>query len=128
MKQIITGAIVVLVIMVIAIFAMRNPSVDTAKLEEVDGQTSDIEQSIIKSLSDFSEIRLDTTIFENPAFAVLQDYTKQVEQEDMQRVNPFAEIGADALINASDNDQTGDIPDLGVNGDMNLDTLDDLIQ
>ena len=128
MKQIITGAVIVFIIIVIAIFAMRNPSVDTAKLEEIGNQTSDIEQSIVKSLSDFSDIRLDTSIFENPAFAVLQDYTRQVEQEEMQRVNPFAKIGADALLNASDNNQASDSSNIETNADINLDTLDNLIQ
>lgn len=50
------------------------------------------EQEILRVLLDMRSIRLDSSIFENPAFASLRDYGRDILPEPVGRTNPFAPV------------------------------------
>lgn len=55
------------------------------------------DQDLISLLLELKGIRLDNTIFTDPLFATLQDFSRGLVQEPVGRNNPFAPFGTQAL-------------------------------
>lgn len=53
------------------------------------------DSEVLKLLLDMRTIKLDDTIFQNPAFNVLKDTGQQIIPEPVGRKNPFAPVGND---------------------------------
>lgn len=67
-------------------------------------------QSVLRQISDLDQIKLNTDIFEKPEFLALKDISQDLpEPTDVGRPNPFAPIGVDVGVIASD-------PSLGSSG------------
>lgn len=56
-------------------------------------QATVVGQDLIVLLSEIQSIRLDSQLFDNPAFRSLTDYSVELISEPQGRANPFAEIG-----------------------------------
>jgi hypothetical protein len=53
-----------------------------------------VDQDLIALLLQLKSIRLDTAIFNDPAFRSLQDFSQALVPEPIGRTNPFAPLGA----------------------------------
>lgn len=82
--------IVVLIVVAFAWFGMADRQPTTSLLSnESRGDASVAEQEILRLLLDMRSIRLDSSIFENPAFASLRDFGREIVPEPVGRTNPF---------------------------------------
>ena len=91
--------IIGLVIVIIAGYFTftRTPSVDT-ELSTIEGQAADsaVGQELVIELNRLKALRnINTSIFADPIFSSLIDFTQKVEAQPLGRVNPFAPIGSD---------------------------------
>ncbi len=57
--------------------------------------SGDEDSDVLKVLLDMRTIKLDDSIFQNPAFNVLKDTSQQIIPEPVGRDNPFAPVGSD---------------------------------
>ena len=90
-------ALVVIVIIAFAWFGLsdRQPTSSTSILtNETRSGGSAAEQEILRLLLDMRSIRLDSSIFESPAFASLRDFGQEIIPEPVGRTNPFAPVGS----------------------------------
>jgi len=85
--------IVILIIIIVAFtwFGLSDKQPTTSLLSsETRGSESVAEQEILRILLDMRSIRLDSSIFENPSFASLRDFGRDIVAEPVGRTNPFA--------------------------------------
>lgn len=67
---------------------------DDAVLTEVaTNGNSSVDNELIALLLELKSIRLDETVFTDPAFQSLQDFSQTLVVEPVGRVNPFAPLG-----------------------------------
>jgi hypothetical protein len=95
LKNIIIGAVVVLVIGGAAYFYMtREPYIEEPLLTGVQTASSavSLDGSFISALSSLRRLRLDDSIFKNPAWDTLTDFGKTLAPQPYGRPNPFAPI------------------------------------
>lgn len=52
-------------------------------------------RGILNTLSELKSIRLDESVFSDPAFRSLSDFTVPIERQPVGRRNPFAPVGGD---------------------------------
>ena len=87
--------LIVLVIIIIgfAWFGLADRQPTTSVLSsESRGDASVAEQEILRLLLDMRSIKLDSSIFENPAFGSLRDFSREIVPEPVGRTNPFASV------------------------------------
>jgi hypothetical protein len=85
--------LIVLVVIIVgfAWFGLADQQPTTSLLaNESRGDNSVAEQEILRLLLDMRSIRLDSSIFENPAFGSLRDFGRDIVPEPVGRTNPFA--------------------------------------
>ena len=85
-------AVVILVVVVFAWYGfLREPQGPSTGLltSETRSGGSAAEQEILRILLDMRSIRLDSALFENPAFASLRDFGREIVPEPVGRTNPF---------------------------------------
>lgn len=91
-------AILVIVIIIIAFFAYTyfftgndesNAVLQTEQVSEV----TPADQDLISLLLELKAITLDEAIFSDPTFRSLQDFSQELVNEPVGRVNPFAPLG-----------------------------------
>lgn len=77
--------------------------IDDPMMLAAGGATGDVGMEILDLLSKIQGLRIDTTLFADPAYRSLSDYTQQVAPQPVGRDNPFAPIpGGVAPRSASD--------------------------
>jgi len=81
----------VLVILLFIGYGMSDQSQSTSFTRST-ARTSPVEQEILQLLYDVQKIDLDSSIFQDPAFAVLRDFGREIIQEPKGRDNPFSDI------------------------------------
>ncbi len=89
--------ILVIVIVVIAFFAYTyfftgKDSGAVLETQEVSIVTP-ADQDLISLLLELKSITLDESIFSNPSFQSLQDFSQELVPEPVGRINPFAPLG-----------------------------------
>jgi hypothetical protein len=67
------------------------------------GTAAVLEQELLNELLQLQRIRLDATIFEDPALRVLVDMTQKIEPQKIGRPNPFAPISGQVQAQSSSN-------------------------
>lgn len=84
--------VLVVVIVTFAWFGLADQEPNSTLLTstETRADASVAEQEILRLLLDMRSIRLDSAIFENPAFAALRDFGREIIPEPVGRTNPFA--------------------------------------
>ena len=102
--------IIIVLVVVIAGFAWfglaeRQPT-NSLLTNESRADASVAEQEILRLLLDMRSIRLNSTIFENPAFASLRDFGRDIVPEPVGRTNPFEPV--ESFIELSDEDAAAD--------------------
>lgn len=94
------GAIILVAGLAVAFFAysyfFAKPAEPLLSAEAVSGTTS-VDQDLISLLLELRSIKLDDSIFSDPAFISLQDFSQNLTEEPIGRVNPFAPLGARPL-------------------------------
>jgi len=118
--------IIIIVLLVIGVFVYYGFLTETPKSESLlsgDNQrASDIlGNDISNALNRLSVLSLDTSLFENPNFIVLEDYKKTIPNQEPYRINPFLPVTAQepaleggALINIAP--RANIAPEAGVEG------------
>jgi len=98
-NTIIVGAIVILVVLAIGYFTFfREPSPENQAITTTSGVLggAPVGQELVIELNRLKALRnLDTTIFADPSFLSLKDFTQPVPPLPVGRVNPFAPVGSD---------------------------------
>lgn len=94
--------IVLAVVIVLFVgYAMSDKTPEPGPLQKQSASgSSDVEQEILQLLMDVQSIRLDSSIFQDPAFATLRDFSREIVQEPSGRENPFAPVGGAAVAGA----------------------------
>ncbi|MBL4644611.1 MAG: hypothetical protein JKX80_01965 [Candidatus Pacebacteria bacterium] len=97
--------IVILIIIAFVWFGFLSERKPTTSLltSETRSDDSAAEQEILRLLLDMRSIRLDDTIFKNPAFTSLRDFGRDIIPEPVGRTNPF--VQTDNLFEVSEEDQ-----------------------
>ncbi len=92
--------LIILVLLVGAGFVAYSyfykPQEDSALLAESASTISPAEQNLITILVELKAITLDASIFADPAFQSLQDFSQALVPEPLGRPNPFAPLGRSA--------------------------------
>ena len=100
--------LIVLIVIIVAFgwfgLADRQPT-NSLLTNESRGDASVAEQEILRLLLDMRSIRLDSSIFENPAFASLRDFGREIIPEPVGRTNPFADV--EDFSDPQDDEETG---------------------
>jgi hypothetical protein len=58
-------------------------------------------QDLVSTLLALRAVKLDASLFTDPAFVSLNDFSTQIVPEPVGRPNPFAPLGSSAVVNAS---------------------------
>lgn len=96
MIEIIKQNKIILIVLVLVVVGFtwfgffREPVSTTLLTNESRADASVAEQEILRLLLDMRSIRLDSSIFENSAFASLRDFGREIIPEPVGRTNPFA--------------------------------------
>lgn len=99
MKNLFANKMLLLVVGVIVAFGLwyglSSPSSDTSLLDTTTdtAATDPASQEVLETLLALRAISLDGTIFQNPAFQSLQDFSTEIVPEPVGRQNPFAPLG-----------------------------------
>ncbi len=104
-KKIIIAGIIVFAVFAYA-HAFQNETQAQEPLIALDttssgGGTNQQGQEILALLADLKKVRLDESIFSDPKFQELQDFSMELNPEPKGRPNPFAPLGRDAVLNES---------------------------
>ena len=83
----------------IAWFAMTSSGPTPLLTTEIVGGGPD--QELVETLLALRSVKLDGTIFSEPAFTQLQDYSQPIIQEPVGRENPFAPLESAAAANTA---------------------------
>ena len=92
------GAIITAVVIILAVvgyFYYEGGVPLTSSAVETSQETSDAElagQRVLNLLNQIKSLRIDTTMFSDPVYKTLRDYTVAIPQENVGRANPFAPI------------------------------------
>jgi len=104
--------IIIVLIVIIVGFAWyglsdKQPS-NSLLTNESRSSASAAEQEILRLLLDMRSIRLDSSIFENPSFASLRDFGREIIPEPVGRTNPFAPSG-DTFTTSNDDEASNSV-------------------
>ncbi len=98
------GVLIGVIILGVAFFAysyfFAKPAEPLLSAQAVSTTTS-VDQDLISLLLELKSIRLDDSIFSDPAFNSLQDFSQELVQEPIGRMNPFAPLGVRPLAPAA---------------------------
>lgn len=89
--------IIAVVLIVIAFFVYSYffaPSKEAALTKQDVSKETPVDQDLISLLLTLKSIKLDASIFTDPTFQSLQDFSKDLVPEPVGRPNPFAPLGA----------------------------------
>ena len=90
-----TIAIVVLVFVLVYFYVSGgSPSSSTLTQGSGDGAIGSSELSLLNQVN---SLKIDTTLFSDPAFLSLQDYSVAITPENVGRPNPFAPLSGEAV-------------------------------
>lgn len=86
--------IIVVILLAVGVFFYWNgskPSAD-ASLLQTSPTDANIGANVLSLLNQIQSLRIDTSLFKNPAFQSFQDYTVSIPPVNVGRQNPFAPI------------------------------------
>lgn len=96
-KLYIIGALLIGVLFVLYSLFFPNGGDDSLLSSETTGRAgAGVEQELLSTLVELRTIRLDDSVFSNPAFRSLEDFSVPLTPEPVGRDNPFAPIGSAA--------------------------------
>lgn len=92
-KNIIIIVAVIIVVFVAYSLLKSNPEFVSTIQRSSPQKVSNYSFEIISQLNQIQKIKLDTGIFNDPVFKILQDYGRDIQPENPGRNNPFEPIG-----------------------------------
>jgi len=97
-KVVITALVVILAFFAYTYFFKPDTS-DSVLISSTDA-TGGLAQGreIIALLTDLKSLKLDESIFQDPVFRSLEDFTLPIDPEPQGRTNPFAPLGTDPVV------------------------------
>lgn len=93
-KVIIVALVLILGFIVWSIFIKEDPEIDSFVTSEQATEVNQLGEEIIRTLNKIDALELDTSVFNNPLFLRLTDYSKPIEIESVGRRNPFEPLGS----------------------------------
>jgi len=94
-----TSAIIIIVIIIVVALAAYfyyegGNNTASSSLESVPAGTGsgEIGSRVLVLLNQIRDLKIDASLFSDPAFLALQDYSIQIPQQNVGRLNPFAPI------------------------------------
>lgn len=104
------AAILIVVVLVGAWYALSGSSTPAPTLTVTSVAGSDTaDQTLVATLLQLRSVKLDATIFSDPAFLALQDFSTPIVSEPVGRPNPFAPLQSSAATPATGSVQSGQI-------------------
>ena len=94
-KKTIIIMVVIIVVAIIAYFYYEGGNTVTSSSLETSQVTSDAQAAgarVLNLLNQIKSLKIDTSLFSDPAYETLRDYTVAIPQEQVGRANPFAPI------------------------------------
>ena len=94
-KKTVVVIIIIIVVALIAYFYYEGtlPATDsTLQVSTASQNGQAVGANVLSLLSQIKSLKIDTTIFTDPAYQTLRDYTVAIPQENVGRSNPFAPI------------------------------------
>ena len=93
------GAVVAILLGGILVYSIvAKPAPDQTSFEKTDFTTDSQSQSeaqdLLRMLQNLKNLKLDGTLFADPAFIRLEDFSRPLEPQEPGRINPFAPLGA----------------------------------
>jgi hypothetical protein len=102
--------ILIVVVLVGAWYALSGSSTPAPALTTTPvAGSSSADQTLIATLLQLRSVKLDATIFADPAFMALQDFSTPIVPEPVGRPNPFAPLSSSAATPATSSVQSGQI-------------------
>ena len=98
MSSLIKTIIVIAVLAGVGFVGYNYLSRDTSSPDVLQVQKDDPSQmgaQVLSALNQLQQLKLDESIFDNPAFKSLKDFSRSIPAEPIGRSNPFAPIGID---------------------------------
>ena len=97
LKHKLSGIVIVIVLAGIAWYMLSgsSPSPDSVLTSESAAQIPPEAQELVETLLTLRAVTLQGTIFSNPSFQVLKDFSTPIIPEPIGRPNPFAPLGVD---------------------------------
>lgn len=90
-KQVVGGVAVVLVL-ALSYYLWTSSGSTSALLTSTEG-SSPLSQEILTTLGQLHTIRLDSSVFSDPVFVSLNDFSETIPPQQAGRRNPFAPVG-----------------------------------
>lgn len=95
-------ALVVVLVLAVGWYALSGGSGAAPALTTTKGTAATpAEQSLVSTLLALRAVKLDATIFSDPAFVSLKDFSTQIVPEPAGRTDPFAPLPSSAAASAS---------------------------
>lgn len=94
-KNIILGLIAVVLLFVGYVVLFGGEDDGAALTSESPSGESAVGSDLLTLLLELNSLELNATIFENPLFQQLQDFSQELVPEPVGRNNPFAPVGSD---------------------------------
>ena len=99
-----TNIVVIIIIIVLGLvyyFYFGNNPVDTSAVlgpQQIATSTMSSSDQFLITLKSLKRINLDGSIFDNPTFTGLQDFSTNLPDQPVGRINPFSPTGRDASV------------------------------
>lgn len=93
-KVIIIILVVILLFLVWSIFINDEPEIEPLLVTRDSEEVGDLGEKIIKTLNRVNKIELNKAVFEHPVFLRLEDYSREIQKQDVGRENPFEPFNA----------------------------------
>ena len=97
-----TIAVIVIILLVIGYFYWKGSTpAGSDSLLQAQSSTQGIGSAELSLLNQVQSLKIDTSIFQDPAYKTLVDYTVTIPQENVGRPNPFAPYPGEAVTTGS---------------------------
>ena len=83
---------VVVVILAFVHFYSKGSGSENASLLEQSSQNTDVSVQVTALFNQIKFLRIDTSLFKDPAYKTLRDYSVAIPQQNVGRTNPFAPV------------------------------------
>lgn len=98
-KTFIILIVIIVVAALIYFYTLGNSAADSASTlqqDSVSSETQAVGSRVLSLLNQISSLKIDASIFNNPSYQSLVDYTVSIPEQNIGRPNPFAPLSGSA--------------------------------
>lgn len=92
LKWIIFAVIVIIAALLYFSYSGSSAPAGSTTLQAIPGGAGDVGANVVAMLNEIRSLRIDKTLFTDPAYQTLQDYSVTIPELNVGRANPFAPI------------------------------------